>query len=160
MLESRIEVSTELRKQDLRPRVRFLVDLLQTLDARVRVDLRRRDRRVAEQLLHRSEIGASVEQMRGKGVPQRVHAQSGVLVDLIEQLRHNLLDGADADSTPGSTEENGVSIARFGSDPAQQLVTAFCTARTPMRRPVRARKKAVRSAPRPIPRMSSSRFAS
>ena len=67
--------------------MRLLVDLLEPLDARVGVDLRRRDRRVAEQLLHGSKIGPGVEQMRGERVAERVNAQPGVLVDLREELR-------------------------------------------------------------------------
>src|SRR6476469_4443893 len=41
-----------------RARIGFRVDLLQALDARVRVDLRRRDRGVSEELLHGAEIGS------------------------------------------------------------------------------------------------------
>jgi hypothetical protein len=62
----------DLRRQDsdLGPRVRALVDLFQSLDARVRVDLRRGDRRVAEKLLHRSQVRTRVEEMRRERVPQ------------------------------------------------------------------------------------------
>ena len=41
----------------------FLVNLLQPLDAGMGVDLRRRDGRVAEQLLDGTEIGTGVEEM-------------------------------------------------------------------------------------------------
>ena len=56
--------------------VRLLVHLLQPLDAGMRVYLGRGDRRVAEQLLHRAQIGAGVQQVSCEGVPQRVRRQA------------------------------------------------------------------------------------
>ena len=88
----------------------LLVDLLESLDARVGVDLRRRDRRVAEQLLHGAQVGAGVEEVRGEGVAQRVDAEAGVLVDLLEEARDGLLHGAHADALAGAREEHGVAI--------------------------------------------------
>ena len=48
------------------------VHLAEVLDGDQCVDLRRRDRRVAEQLLHNAYVGAAVEQMRRVRVAQRV----------------------------------------------------------------------------------------
>ena len=48
------------------------VHLAQPVDGDQRVDLRRGDRRVAEQLLHHPHVGAAVEQVRGVRVAQRV----------------------------------------------------------------------------------------
>src|SRR5689334_15162944 len=114
--------STELRKQDLRPRVRFLINLLQTLDARMGVDLRRRDGGVAEELLNRPQVRAGIQQVRGKGVAKRVDAQPGVLVDLREQAGDHLLNGAHADPSPCAAKKDGVPIS-LGTDSAQQLVS-------------------------------------
>src|SRR5260221_7579542 len=79
-------------KRESGPRMRFLVDLLEALHAGVRVDLRGRDRRVAEQLLHGAKIRTVVEQMRGKGVSQGVRREASVLVDLREKGGDDLLN--------------------------------------------------------------------
>jgi hypothetical protein len=50
----------------------LFVDRPETLDGDVRVDLRRREVRVPEQLLDGAEIGAAVEEVRREAVPQRV----------------------------------------------------------------------------------------
>ena len=51
------------------------VQLLQPLARDVGVDRRRRDVGVAEQHLHRAQVGAVVEQVRGEGMAQRVRRQ-------------------------------------------------------------------------------------
>ena len=48
------------------------VDLFQFLHAHVRVHLGGGEARVAEQLLHRPDVGAPVQEMRGKGMAERV----------------------------------------------------------------------------------------
>ena len=53
-------------------RVGFVVHSHQLPDARLRVALRRRKGGVAQQLLNRAQIGAVVQQMRSKRVPQRM----------------------------------------------------------------------------------------
>ena len=53
-------------------RVRRAVALLEPLGRHVRVDLRRAEARVAEELLHRAQVRAAVEQVRRGGVPQGV----------------------------------------------------------------------------------------
>ena len=54
------------------PGVAGRVDLAQPVDGDQRVDLRRRHRRVPEQLLHDAHVGAAVEQVGRERVPQRV----------------------------------------------------------------------------------------
>ena len=60
-----------------RERMRPFVDLEQSIDADVRVALRRRQAGVAEELLDRAQVGAGVEQMRRAGVAERVGVQVG-----------------------------------------------------------------------------------
>src|SRR5512140_213986 len=88
-----------------RARMGFCVDLLQALDARVRVDLRRRDRGVSEELVDGAEIGAGVQKVRGEGVAQRVHREASGLVDLLEELADHELHGAHAYSRAGAREK-------------------------------------------------------
>ena len=58
-------MSAVLRSREvLCPWVGLPVHFLEPLDTRVRVDLGRRDRRVAEQFLHCAKVSAGVEQMR------------------------------------------------------------------------------------------------
>ena len=59
-----------------RARVRLVVDLREMLEVEVRVDLRRRQARMAEHLLHRAQVPARLEQVGGERVPQhvRMHA--------------------------------------------------------------------------------------
>ena len=72
---------------------------------------------MAEQLLDGTEIGACVEQMRGEGVAQRVDREAGVLVDLVEESRDELLHHAHADPLAGAREEVGATLdSRAGAD--------------------------------------------
>ena len=48
------------------------IDLAQGVDGDQRVDLRGRDRRVAQQLLDHADVGTAVEQVRGEAVTQGV----------------------------------------------------------------------------------------
>src|SRR5579885_152022 len=50
----------------------MVVDLAKALRVDVAIHLRRRQRRVAEQLLDRAQVGAALEQMRRERVPQAV----------------------------------------------------------------------------------------
>ena len=52
--------------------MRAVVDPPQALGVHVAVDLRRRERGVAEELLDGAEIGSALEQVGGKRVPQPV----------------------------------------------------------------------------------------
>src|SRR5919109_1339125 len=77
-----------------RPRMSAEVHVLQPLARQVRVELRGGDVRVAEHLLHRSQVAAPREQVGGEGVTQRVRADAigepgrdGVAADdLVEAL--------------------------------------------------------------------------
>ena len=56
--------------------MRLAVDIQQLRGVDVRIALRRRQLHVAEQLLDGAQVGTALEQMRRKGVPQRVRADS------------------------------------------------------------------------------------
>ena len=58
--------------------MKLLVDRLEAVAIDVGVVLRRADVGVAEQFLHRAQVGAAGEQVRGEAVPQRVRADLGV----------------------------------------------------------------------------------
>src|SRR5205814_399517 len=60
----------------LGPRVGGAVGLVQALRGYMRVNLRRRQIAVAQQLLHASNVRSVVQQVRGEAVPQRVRAGS------------------------------------------------------------------------------------
>ena len=123
----------------LRPWVRLFVYLLQPLHARVRVDLRRADRRVAEQLLHRPQVRTGVEQVRGKGVPQGVAVHSATT----EGMSASLGDGALQVRPAADAAERAIAAARgmatairrcssivrtsYSASPGATSATAFCT---------------------------------
>src|SRR5262245_18938282 len=52
--------------------VRRIIGLRQMLEVEVGVDLRRGNARVPQHLLHRAQVTARLQQVRGKGMPQRV----------------------------------------------------------------------------------------
>src|SRR5947209_6029887 len=60
------------RSISLAPRMELLVDRSQILTIDVSVDLRRRDVGVAEHLLHGTEIGTALQQVRREGVAEGV----------------------------------------------------------------------------------------
>src|SRR3954451_22892527 len=74
--------------------MRLEVAVLQPLGREVRVDLRRRDVRVAEHLLQRAQVAAAGEEVRGERVAQRggahpaleAHFTGVALDDLVEAL--------------------------------------------------------------------------
>ena len=76
------------------PRVRALEGGTQGAVAEMGVDLGRRHRRVAEQLLHDAQVGAALEQVRREGVAQDVR-------------RHGLLD-ADSSRVPAHDPEHAL----------------------------------------------------
>ena len=55
------------------------VQVLQALARDVGVDLRRRNVRMAQQQLHDAEIGAVIQQMRGKSVTQRMRRHPHII---------------------------------------------------------------------------------
>ncbi len=60
---------------------------------------------MAQQLLDGPEVGASVEEVGGECVAERVNAESSVLVNLVQKGLHRVLDRAHADPAPGAGEE-------------------------------------------------------
>ena len=54
--------------------MRFSIHLLESRDIQVRVALRGRQSRVSQQLLNRPQVGPGLEQVRRKGMPQRMRA--------------------------------------------------------------------------------------
>ena len=56
----------------------LVVDLLHPSRRQMRVHLRRAEALVSQQFLHAAEIGTVVQQMRGKAVPKRVRADTGI----------------------------------------------------------------------------------
>src|SRR6185312_5541611 len=56
----------------LAPGMRTVVDAAQMARVDVAVDLRRRERAVAEQFLDRAQVRAAVQEMRGESVPEPV----------------------------------------------------------------------------------------
>ena len=73
--------------------MRGRIDVAEGVDRHVRVDLRRRDRGVPEELLHHSHVGTALQQVRREGVPQRVRR------DVCRDLR---AVGGRADHEPGA----------------------------------------------------------
>src|SRR6188472_2997761 len=69
---SPVLLRSEVRKRRLRARVRVVVDAPQPPCVDVAVDLRRRERGVAEELLDRPKIDAAFEEVRGVRVAQPV----------------------------------------------------------------------------------------
>src|SRR5882762_7368514 len=57
-----------------------VIDRSQTVAGHVGVDLRRRHVGVAEELLHRPQVGASLEQVRSVGVAQRVRVEGAAVL--------------------------------------------------------------------------------
>ena len=58
-------------------RMKLPVDASQIFAINVRVDLRGRDVRVPEHVLHGTQVGATLEQMGGERVPQGVRRDAG-----------------------------------------------------------------------------------
>src|SRR3954468_21200606 len=59
--------------------------------------------------------------MRREGVTQRMHAETRVLVDLLEEIADDLLNGAHGDTLAHPAEKDGVAVS-LRTDRAQQLV--------------------------------------
>ena len=57
------------------------MNLAKMAELDTRVDLRRRDRRVAEHFLDCAEVGASGQEMGGEAMPQGMRANVGVQTD-------------------------------------------------------------------------------
>jgi hypothetical protein len=89
---------------------------LEPLDGHVRVDLRRRERGVAEQFLDHAKVGTTFEQVGRGAVTQPVRAEVGSVRDVPEQLVHHRPDLALVGPTSTAPEEQGGSAP--GADQA------------------------------------------
>jgi hypothetical protein len=76
------------------------IALPQALGGDVRVDLRRAEARVPEELLHGAEVGAAVEEVGGGRVAERVGAGRPRARDRLQEPRHEGVDGARPESPP------------------------------------------------------------
>ena len=105
----------------LRPRVRAVVDAAQALRVHVAVDLRRRERRVAEELLDHAQVGAALEQVRREGVAQAVR--------VAEEPAH----GARVEPAAARRQEERVVRARARARAARRAgsARAWCAASSP-----------------------------
>src|SRR4029079_7068592 len=90
-------------------RVRLVIDLLQSFHAGMGVHLRRTERRVPQQLLHRPQIGAGIQHMGGKAVPQRMHPEA-VTPHTIDHPVHDPLDAAWAEPLAPAAQEHRPAI--------------------------------------------------
>ena len=120
-----------------RPRVRAVVDAAQALAVDVAVDLRRRERGVAEQLLDRPQVGAALEQVRRECVAQPV------------RMRRDPPQRARVEPAAAHREEERVLGAAARARAARARGSARATTRPPRRagrrapcRPCRARGRA------------------
>src|SRR5262245_54081370 len=82
------------------------VDVEQLRDVDVSVSLCRRETHMPEQLLNRAQIGARLQEMRGKGMTQRVWADPESRAAARNASRHQPLNAsAGQSSTPGVDKE-------------------------------------------------------
>src|SRR6478609_2241366 len=73
------------------PRMRAGIDFQQPLGIDAGIDLRGRERGVAEQFLDRAQVAAARQQMRGEGMPQRVRGRALGQAERAAQSRHGEL---------------------------------------------------------------------
>src|SRR6516225_12491199 len=89
------------------PRMGAAVDFQQSLGIDGGVDLRRRQRGVAEQLLDRTQIPAARQQMRCEGMAQRMRRRGLRQPELAAQPRHRKLDDAWGERAASGADEQG-----------------------------------------------------
>src|SRR3954451_3275668 len=87
------------------------VHLTQPFDGDQRVDLRRRHRRVAQQLLDDADVGAAVEQVSGEGGPQRVRGELGVDPGPLRGLAQDRPGALPGERPPPGVEEHRARLA-------------------------------------------------
>src|SRR5690348_13002879 len=103
----------------LRARMRPVVHAPQVSWVDVAVDLRRRERAVAEQLLDRPEVGAAVEQVGGEGMPEAM----GVGNDATERARVEAATARrEEQGVVGSRREGGARLAEVAAEPDRRLL--------------------------------------
>ncbi len=86
-------------------RVGGAVDRGEALGAHVRVHLGSAEAGVAENLLHRAQVGPAVEQVSGRAVPERVRAGGAAAGQVDEQARDERVDGTGRDPPASRADE-------------------------------------------------------
>ena len=99
--------------------MRRVVDAHQVIDRHVGVALRRRERRVAEDLLDRAQIGPAVEHVRRARVAERVRMQIGAARAERAVALHEHLHGAHGEPLPARREEERIGILVLASSDAR-----------------------------------------
>src|SRR5262245_2357526 len=87
-------------------RVRAVIGVHQAAQVDVRVALRRRQARVAEQLLDGAQVGAGPEQVRGEGVAERVRRRARRRAGGGDVARHQPVDAAWREAPAGAIAEH------------------------------------------------------
>src|SRR5437762_8333399 len=91
----------------LRPRMRLFVDGPQASGADVGVDLGGDEALVAEELLDAADVGAAVEQVRGKAVAKSVGSGAEVEAGEFEILEQQAMDAAGGEAAAEAVGEDG-----------------------------------------------------
>ena len=82
----------------------LIVDLCQMLEIQMSIDLGRRDVRMAQQLLHRSQVATGLQHVAGERMPQHVRMQ--VLADSLHAMPTQAqLNGARSQRAAALTDE-------------------------------------------------------
>ena len=89
--------------------MRLAIDVEQLRGVHVRVALRRRQLHVPEQLLDRAQVGASLEQVRGEGVSQRVRADAESRAARRDVARDETLHASPGEAGAAEVEEERLS---------------------------------------------------
>src|SRR5215468_10346232 len=87
-------------------RVRAAVNLKQSLGVDAGIDLRRRERGMAEQFLDRAQIAATGQKVGGKGMPERVRRGAVGQAERAAQPRHCELNDAGAQGSAAGADKD------------------------------------------------------
>src|SRR4051794_10461049 len=105
--------------------MRLEVGVLQALGREVRVDLRRRDVRVAEHLLQRAQVAAAGEEVRGERVAQRVRAHPALEADLAGVALDDLVEALAGQAAAAPVDDEARLVAQADErGPAARAVRA------------------------------------
>ena len=100
------------------PRMGLLIDRHQPVNADVRIDLRRRERGVAEDLLDAAEVSAALEQVGGRRMPQSVRTGVRNRAGCGDPGMDDPADGARVDPAASRAEEERRLAPRGAVSPA------------------------------------------
>ena len=98
------------QRDSLRPWMGFLVYFPQLLNRHVRVNLGRRQACVPEQLLHASQVGTGIEQVRRKRMPEGMRRLRRVQSGRREVFFHQPFDRPRREAPPIQVAEDGVTV--------------------------------------------------